>query len=404
MAQSRISRRWRRNDSGQTLFLVVGGMVMLLGVSALAIDLVACYVARSEAQRAADAAALAGAQVLALGCTSAAGGCVAGGSQEAPATQKAVDTANQNLVAGQAPTSSTVSTSFNYPTPQEPQITVTVYRDGAHSNAMPTFFGEVFGINTLDVSAKATAEAFNPSGSASPIGSQCLKPWILPNCDADHTGGQNMNCPTVAAFIDPTSGAIINAGAFPAGVVGETLIVKPGTPGCAPTPSQYYPVDLPPSPVEPSICPLPSAVSCSSLKGGGGGSLYRQNIACCNANQFVCGPVPVNFDNGNMQGPTAQGVQCLIHEDHSGSGQDILASASPLSITGGSNRPDGLSGVTGLTTSESIVTVPLYDGSDLCPGNACGPSVTIVGFLQVFINSVDLSDVGSGCNQNAPNL
>jgi len=109
--------------------------------------------------------------------------------------------------------------------------------------------------------------------------------------------------------------------------------------------------------------------------------------------------VPVNFETGNMQGPTAQGVQCLIHEDSNGSGQDILVSASPLSITGGSNRPDGLSGVTGLTTSDSIVTVPLYDGSDLCPGGSCGPNVTIVGFLQVFVNSVDLSDVGSRCDR-----
>ena len=114
MVQNRISGSWRQNDSAQTLFLVVGGVVTLLGVSALAIDLVSLYVARSEAQRAADAAALAGAQVLALGCTSASGGCLAGGSQEAAAAQKALDTANQNLVAGQAPTSSTISTGISF--------------------------------------------------------------------------------------------------------------------------------------------------------------------------------------------------------------------------------------------------------------------------------------------------
>jgi hypothetical protein len=35
----------------------------------------------------------------------------------------------------------------------------------------------------------------------------------------------------------------------------------------------------------------------------------------------VCGPVPVNFETGNMQRPTAEGVQCLIHEDSNGSGR-----------------------------------------------------------------------------------
>src|SRR5215471_251090 len=126
-AGSRVGRS-SQNEAGMTLILVALAMVVLLGISALAIDLVALYVARNEAQRAADAGALAGATVfISLGCTTAVGGCVQNGPQEAPATTQAINVAAQNLVFGQAPSNSTVATSFSYPNSEEPQITVTVY-------------------------------------------------------------------------------------------------------------------------------------------------------------------------------------------------------------------------------------------------------------------------------------
>ncbi len=74
------NRRWTRRSGvsqrGNTLFLVAASMVVILGLSALAIDLVSFYVARSEAQRSADAAALAGATFWSRsGCTSTTSGC-----------------------------------------------------------------------------------------------------------------------------------------------------------------------------------------------------------------------------------------------------------------------------------------------------------------------------------------
>ena len=393
---SKSNSNWRSADEqGSTLVIVAGGMIALLAMSALAIDMLTFYAVRAEAQRAADAAALAGAQTFVTsGCPSAAGGCIAGGAQEAPATQRAIDVGNQNLVAGTQASIRSSDVSFSYPNPEEPQITVVARRDSTAGNAIPTIFGKVFGIQTVNISVSATAEAFDPSGSGLPIGSTCLKPWILPNCDLDHSSpATNPNCGAgVAAFIDPTSGAILNPGPWSGGIIGETLVLKPGQPGNAPAPSQYYPVDLPPSPTQPSICP-----SCAA-SGNGGGALYSQNISCCNENQFVCGNVSVNFETGNMQGPTRHGVQCLISGDQNAtSGQDILVSASPLSITGGSSNPNSaLRGATGLTQSNSIVSVPLYDGHDLCPGASCGTSVSIVGFLQVFITSVDPSGPNQG--------
>jgi hypothetical protein len=88
-----------------------------------------------------------------------------------------------------------------------------------------------------------------------------------------------------------------------------------------------------------------------------------------------------------LTGPTKQGVQCLINEANNGSGQDILTNAYPLSITGGSNNPvPALQGVTGLTQSSSIATIPLYPGDPLSSGSG---SVQVIGFLQVFINGID---------------
>ena len=54
----------RRNESGQTLIMFALGLAVLLGMAALTIDVGLAYVARRDMQNAADAAALAGADVL----------------------------------------------------------------------------------------------------------------------------------------------------------------------------------------------------------------------------------------------------------------------------------------------------------------------------------------------------
>ena len=63
--QTRPISRQRIHERGQTMIFVAISMVSLLAMAALAIDIVTLYVARSEIQRAADAAALAGAKAIA---------------------------------------------------------------------------------------------------------------------------------------------------------------------------------------------------------------------------------------------------------------------------------------------------------------------------------------------------
>ncbi len=81
MFSSANRKRARFDERGSALVILAGTMIALLGMSGLAIDLAALYATRAEAQRAADAAALAAAQTfMSSGCTSSAGGCVAGGA------------------------------------------------------------------------------------------------------------------------------------------------------------------------------------------------------------------------------------------------------------------------------------------------------------------------------------
>jgi Flp pilus assembly protein TadG len=388
--------RVHQAQRGATLVMVALSLVILLGISALAIDLVSLYVGRSEAQRAADAAALAGADVFVTSGYSS--GLVTKVTVQTMAANAASTVGNKNLVAGKSPN---IGTTFDSSCPSaatsdgcidldtypnDPRITVVVRQ------TMPTFFVKIFGVTSAKVSAQATAEAYNPSGGGPPVATKCLKPWILPNCDLKHTDPAyaNLNCAGGFDYFydktlcgNKTPKGICFPGGYPAGVIGEELILKPGNPHNAPAPSQYYPVQLPAGSTQP-LCP-----SCSIGGGGGGGALYRQNIECCNTNQIVCGDIAVNWETGNMQGPTQQGVQCLIHQK-GGSGQDTITfnSITGFSMTGGSNNPYGLNGKT-ISSSDSIVSIPLYNGTTPCPGKSCGASVTIVGFLQVFIEDVN---------------
>ncbi len=291
------------NDRGSALFILAATMVALLGISALAIDMVDFYAVRAEAQRTADAAALGGAQILvASGCAAATGGCVQGGSQEGPARQRAQDVAGQNYVAGQTVQIQDADVTFTYPNPQEPEITVVAARDAAHGNAIPTIFGKIFGVRTVNISVTATAEGYNPPGVA------CIKPWILPNCDPNTSHNSpltNPNCSGVAPLLDPASLTIVHPGPVSGGgIFGETITLKPGSPGSTPAPGQYYAVRMFVADGSSFLCP-----DCAGSNGtNNGGSLYRTNISCCNPTPVACGTLPISLETGALTGPTKQGT------------------------------------------------------------------------------------------------
>src|SRR5712692_3488290 len=237
MRKSKNAKRERNGERGISLFLVAAGMVFLLGVSALAIDVASLYVGRDEAQRAADAGALAGAKGLVdSGCVS--GGAGACAAYQPLATTRATSAAGQNTVGAVLVSSlpgACVSVTFPTPTSPagDPLVQVRVQRTTACGNAMPTFFAKILGFLSGDVAATATAEAYNPSSSTTgpTICVSCLKPLLLPNCDPDHivlagNVNANTNCPEALGtfdsyFVKPSDRSIVNPDAAPVGVVGE---------------------------------------------------------------------------------------------------------------------------------------------------------------------------------------
>src|SRR5690348_1895247 len=140
-------------------------MIFMVAMAAIAIDVVMLYVVRSEAQRAADAAALAGAhQFVISGFTSGnlGQGQVCNGSGTGFAQDAAIKTAAQNNVGGQPGVVQAADVTCDFSLPNDPRITVRVTRQN-----LPTFFSRIWGSKTVSsVSASATAEAFNESGYA----------------------------------------------------------------------------------------------------------------------------------------------------------------------------------------------------------------------------------------------
>lgn len=436
-----IMTRLDSNDKGVTLLIVAASLVMMLGMCALSIDLVAGYLTRVQCQRAADAAALAGAKAFRDNCTST--GCTAGSSDETLATQNAIAVAAQNPVMGLAPTSTTIATAFDYShdvLPSggsgEPQITVTVYRDTGHSDAMPTFFAKIFGINSMNVSASATAEAFNPGGTNTNVGVGCVKPFLVPNCDPNFPVRADTS-PSMANTNCHCGGTGVTQGDCPSGYTYSTstpwvmsYYVYPGT-GIA---------------LHPNDCVWNSALNeCDPSSGDIGapwvlhsnavpsqwytiaftsqsGMQYSQYIREC-ASKFVACTGTLSTLNGKKVGPTDAGVDCLIHScggggcsgqcpatgvvnnlpDGPNNGQDYMCApyalpganaqascptgspASPFTVIAGANNPYGYNAGDQFRlpqgASDSYANVVLYDGSTLAPG---GSTVTVQGYMSLF--------------------
>lgn len=358
--------RVRNREHGMSILWVAGGLVFILGVAALTIDLASLYVVRNEAQRASDAGALAGAKAFVdSGCLS--GGAGACDSFHALATTRATSAAGQNSVGGVSVSSlpgACVSVTFPTSTTGDQLVSVTIQRTTACGNAIPTLFAKVLGFFSADVSAIATAEAYNPhagGGSTGPsVCYSCIKPFLVPNCDPIHTSPANPNCSGNGYFVDPGTGAIEHPGPAPGGVVGQTWLLHQVA-----APSQWNLVDV-----------------------GCGNGDQSPCITACTSSLYACGN-QLNTVPGKRVGQI-DSVNTLIHAGGDGptiQGQDTIAmSGSPAApvITGGTSNPYGLSGKT-ITSSDSLITVAVYNGAALGSGKN---TVTIVGYMQMFVQYV----------------
>jgi Flp pilus assembly protein TadG len=347
-----------RSQDGIVLFMTAAGLVALLGFMALAIDAGMLYTARADCQKIADAAALAGAKE-AFFYTPA--------DPVATARTAAVSAARANYLPRDSNDNRLQNANIVVNT-AERTVQVTVTRTAANLNPVQTFFGRIFGINSVDVSAMATAEVYRPTVGGPPFGSKCIKPWLLPD---QYDFGSGLET------IDETDR-------------GKYFNIKQGDSALSTAPGQYLIANLPTGSIAP-LCP-----SCGDPAAAtNGADLYRQNISCCNRNPIFCG-VFLDFDteNGNKVGPTGQGVQCLIGQNGNGSsGQDTLISPTPSNMTGplqiqpgNSNPLSHNPSITYVTDSDSLIIVPMFDAAT--PLTSGQTQVFIVGFMQVFIHYV----------------
>lgn len=400
-------------ERGVTFALVAVSIVAILAMAALSIDVATLYIANAEAQRAADAAALAGARVLSLygvtGDPANTGGNWAAAC--ALAKEAAIAVASQNTLAGASVTlpaanitiqdsggngcGSAGAVAFGV----NPQVKVLVQKAN-----LPLFFAPVMraffspgASRSIPVSATATAEVYNPSDSLdfSATGQQrsvtprCVKPWIIPNKDPV---GHNGN-PFGATFVSPIDGLITNPGLVAplgTGVIGEQFILNVA--GCTTSTScnpggqvilgteKYIPADI----QSPTV----------AVPNGASGSTFQQASAGCDTGTvYACGTAngvqaDLTLTPGGNGGDTAVATRVLIND--AGGPDDISVAAYPFSISAGAGNPLVASGAVAanavISASNSVVTLPIMDDVGLPAGSS--PFVTIKGYLQVFITDV----------------
>ncbi|MEE8488590.1 MAG: Tad domain-containing protein [Gemmatimonadota bacterium] len=153
-----------RDESGAAIVLVAVSMVALLSAVALAVDVGMLVTARTEAQRVSDLSALAGVGILAVQPDA-----------EALARSTAIEFALLNTVQREAAVVLPEDVDVNL---DSSTVTVRTIRTQSRGTPVGTFFARVFGVNSVDITATATAIA-EPAGSG--VETNCLLPIMLPD-------------------------------------------------------------------------------------------------------------------------------------------------------------------------------------------------------------------------------
>lgn len=353
-----LSRNQIRRQRGMTVAMLAIFIVGLFGMAALAIDLGILYTARTSAQHAADAAALAGALTFTSPVA----------VQPLAAQEAAIAAAGANYVLGNPVTISVTNVNVDIP---NRLVTVTVPLVG--TSGIGTYFARVFslqgagGMQRVDVVVQASAEAGLNFG-----GSQCVKPLFVPNtilsslnqslaCNSDPSVSQTVfstpndpnspNCGEPGELTTFATAQIATHGPF---------TLKPGNPEQALEPSQFYALDF-----------------------GAGATDYRCTLGQCMNDCGITDTVACGDDypvkTGNMIGPTQQGIDDLI-----GPSEDTWVAVGQYRDPAGKIWD----------SSGQLVIAPVWDNccQTINPGTN-GQTATVVGFMTLFIDGMQGNDV-----------
>jgi len=380
----------RSSERGAILVFVAIAILMLMGFLTIVMDFGISWVSRGQAQNAADAGALAGAIARAydeLDDPPATGGEAATSAEQG---------AESNNVWGQAPVA---QVSWTCPTGVAGDcVRVDVYRNGQFGSAsLPLIFGKLLDITSHGV--RATATAVVATGNAT----NCMRPWAVADRWRERNPGPGERASqlgdnfqrwkkvgndvvldgTTPDIYTPASSDSAGSGYQLPSDFGTEVRLKSGNPNSnneAMTPGWFLPVRLPDG------------------AGGyiSGGDDYRDAIAECTGNTVTIGQY-LPLENGNMIGPTAQGVGLLEGQDDAANwdGEGVADSCAP----------------TCAPISPRIVPLAVFDmdefqwrrekgdwtsawGSN--PSNPCptgGRCVRVVNILGFFVDRMEGNDV-----------
>jgi Putative Flp pilus-assembly TadE/G-like len=326
---------------GMTLLVVCLLLIAFLGVAALCIDLGVLYTARTSAQHAADAAALAGAFTF----------LNPGAVQPDAAQQAAIAVAATNKIVGQSVSIAAGDVAVDT---AARRVTVTVSRLGA--GGVGIFFGKALGMPRVSVQAQAMAQA-----SVAASATRCIKPIYVPN--------------TVLSPLSPAQACAANQILFDSNhnltawgqsQLGLCGLIRPTNPADAKkglSPGQFYSLDFG------SGANTYRCTWSSCLNGGCGAS---QSVIACN-NSY-----PVK--TGDMVGPTNQGVGDLV-----GNNPDTWVAPGIYENSGG----------TLTDTSHQLSLVPVWDNCNFPIGSGSTQSATVIGFLEMFVDGMSNSCTGN---------
>jgi Flp pilus assembly protein TadG len=193
----------RRNERGQSLVLAVVALVALLGMAALVLDVGSWYRAKRQLQSTADASALAGAQAL-------------------PDTPATAGSLARTYAGKNTPDLSSTDVSISTNIVPNDRITVSVKRPS------PGFFARLFGLDSVQVGARATAQTEGMSSAkyVAPIAVKNTHPMLAgPGCPC--FGPANETTIPVGATGAPGAFAMVNlAGGGQQGASGASTLAS----------------------------------------------------------------------------------------------------------------------------------------------------------------------------------
>ena len=388
-----MARTSLRSNRGAILLNVATGLMVFIGATAFVVDYGVMWVGRGQAQNAADAGALAGAVAMAFDANGWTDRTPTG-----PARASALRMAQLHSIWGQPPNVDVNTDVFFTGLPaamcpadangRTPCIRVDVYRNQARGNPLPAIFGLAVGLVDQGVRATATARV------AVADASDCLKPWIIPDKWAEHypvekewtlddtfeTGeqqGQTWTPVNPPDAYTPPSSSGPGTGFTVAADLGMMVTLKAGGPQTSISPGVYFPVRIP-----------------TYTGGSTGGSDYRANISDCNGVAIPIGTM-LESENGNMIGPTSQGVSALIARDPGARWDPVTKSV--INSCAQASPSCG-------TSSPRIVAVPIFDTALYESTKRQGlPQFKVVNILGFFLDQMQGNDV-RGYLTEAPGL